>query len=195
MTISDILWTFTHRNRPSGEAFVTFNSNGDTAKALALDKQMIGKRYVEVFPSTQAQVDAARESRRVEKLEKNGIVIDSTQQQQRHQQQNHQQQQQQHHVDNDPNETTVMMYGMPFAATQHNVEEFFAGYSFIAGSVRLDTDATGKGTGTGCISFTTNYEAIRAMHERNRKYIGKRFVNLHFPNRRGMPLPPLPTVK
>merc|ERR1712130_858235 len=77
------------------------------------------------------------------------------------------------------NETLVMMYGLPYTVTVDEIEEFFNGYSFVPGSVEIDVDASGKAMGTGQINFTKPKEAQRAISERNRKFIGKRYVNLH----------------
>ncbi len=179
LAIAEIVWTFTHRNRPSGEAFVVFASIADAAKALSNDMQVLGKRYIEVFAVTLAQVDAARDNRKAgagaahshrERAAKEAAAPSGN---------------------NGEAETVVMMYGLPYSATVAEVEGFFAGYGFVPGSVRLDSDASGKGVGTGQLTFVSAQEAVRAMHERHRKFIGKRYVSVHFPGRKGLPLPPL----
>lgn len=38
--------------RPSGVAFVEFSNARDAQHALSKDRQMMGTRYIEIFPST-----------------------------------------------------------------------------------------------------------------------------------------------
>lgn len=42
---------FNHDGRPSGEASVTFASDGDARRAMAKDKQNMQHRYIELFYS------------------------------------------------------------------------------------------------------------------------------------------------
>jgi heterogeneous nuclear ribonucleoprotein F/H len=46
------IYILTDYGRPTGVALVEFASPQDAAAALAKDKQMMGSRYIEVFPST-----------------------------------------------------------------------------------------------------------------------------------------------
>jgi heterogeneous nuclear ribonucleoprotein F/H len=39
-------------NRPTGVAFVEFNSPQDAGRGMAKDRQMMGNRYVEIFHSS-----------------------------------------------------------------------------------------------------------------------------------------------
>lgn len=41
--------------RPSGQAFVEFATPEDAAGAMAKDRQMLGNRYVELFPSSREE--------------------------------------------------------------------------------------------------------------------------------------------
>lgn len=45
--------------RPSGDAFVEFANAEDSKAAMRNDRMMLGKRYVELFPSTREELDAA----------------------------------------------------------------------------------------------------------------------------------------
>lgn len=58
------------------------------------------------------------------------------------------------HADDDAaRETLLCMYGLPYQVTAAEVEGFFGGYGFVAGSVVLDVDASGKPQGTGQVSM------------------------------------------
>ncbi len=147
---------------------MTFETKSDAVKALERDKQVLGKRYIEVFASSAEQAEQARVSRRPEKEKKGGLVaVDGAG----------------GGGDEEAADAVVLMYGLAYSATACDVEAFFSGFDIVGGSVVLDVDAGGKATGSGKIEFQTHREAVRAVHERNRKFIGKRFVTLHLAQR------------
>ncbi|XP_028758754.1 heterogeneous nuclear ribonucleoprotein H2-like [Neltuma alba] len=45
--------------RPSGEAYVEFASAEDSKAAMAKDRMTLGSRYIELFPSSQSEMDEA----------------------------------------------------------------------------------------------------------------------------------------
>jgi len=165
LTMEDITWTFTHRNRPSGEAFVRFKTVEEAVKGLALHKQMLGKRYIEVFASTPAAQEAAKEAHHHQPLKRDDNLTAPPKDKNQKELMNE--------------STMVMMYGLPYTVTVDEIEEFFQGYAFVPGSVEIDVDNSGKALGTGQVDFSKASEAKRAIQERNRKFIGKRYVNLH----------------
>ncbi|XP_046860386.1 heterogeneous nuclear ribonucleoprotein H3-like isoform X2 [Xenia sp. Carnegie-2017] len=54
-----IHFTYSHDGRPSGECFVEFTSPGDYERALAKNKEHMGKRYVEVFEAKRNEMEWA----------------------------------------------------------------------------------------------------------------------------------------
>eukprot|EP01023_Acetabularia_acetabulum_P017501 TRINITY_DN18746_c0_g2_i3.p2 TRINITY_DN18746_c0_g2~~TRINITY_DN18746_c0_g2_i3.p2 ORF type:complete len:219 (-),score=31.96 TRINITY_DN18746_c0_g2_i3:298-954(-) len=54
-----IYMTFDANRRPTGEAFVEFPTQNDREEALKRDRNMIGHRYIELFPANKADVDRA----------------------------------------------------------------------------------------------------------------------------------------
>lgn len=54
---SSIHFTYTREGRPSGEAFVEFESEEDLKIALKKDRETMGHRYVEVFKSNNVEMD------------------------------------------------------------------------------------------------------------------------------------------
>ena len=176
LSIEEFTWTFTHRNRPSGEAFVRFSTVEDAVSGLGFHKKMLGKRYIEVFASTVAAQDMAREaSRDVVREQSAGGGGGGT---------GGSAGEKKSGFKGDVNQTLVMMYGLPYTVTVDEIEEFFEGFSFIPGSVEIDTDDAGRAVGTGQIDFSKPKEAQRAIADRNRKFIGKRYVNLHMDARK-----------
>ncbi len=49
------MWT--DGGRPTGMALVQFNSPNDVSLARAKDKQLMGSRYVEIFPATRGDLE------------------------------------------------------------------------------------------------------------------------------------------
>jgi RNA recognition motif-containing protein len=61
LSVKEIVFTLTPNGRPTGEAFVEFMENVLLQNVLAFHKQMLGKRYIEIFKaSKQELVEAAR---------------------------------------------------------------------------------------------------------------------------------------
>jgi len=54
-----IHFTYVRDGRPSGEAYVELASADDMSRALEKNKQHMGKRYIEVFPSKKSEMDWA----------------------------------------------------------------------------------------------------------------------------------------
>ncbi|KAL5567124.1 hypothetical protein UlMin_030288 [Ulmus minor] len=54
-----IHFTMNSEGRPTGEAFVEFASAKDSKAAMAKDRMTLGSRYIELFPSSSAEMDEA----------------------------------------------------------------------------------------------------------------------------------------
>ena len=77
-----------------------------------------------------------------------------------------------------PAGTTVKMRGLPFRVSPAEVLSFFTGFDFVADTLRMGTDAMGRPSGEGWLSFGSEEEAARAARERNRQYLGSRYLEL-----------------
>ena len=73
---------------------------------------------------------------------------------------------------------TVKMRGLPFRVSPAEVLSFFTGFDFVADTLRMGTDAMGRPSGEGWLSFGSEEEAARAARERNRQYLGSRYLEL-----------------
>lgn len=60
--------------RPSGEAYIMFASSEGCAAAMRLHKQKMGSRYIELFPSSNADVQRAAKQRKLRLCKPEGIV-------------------------------------------------------------------------------------------------------------------------
>ena len=59
IVISYLHWYFDREGRPSGEAFVEFESAEDVQKAMEKDRAKMGKRYIEIFESHESDMERA----------------------------------------------------------------------------------------------------------------------------------------
>ncbi|KAI8462311.1 MAG: hypothetical protein J3K34DRAFT_501516 [Monoraphidium minutum] len=73
---------------------------------------------------------------------------------------------------------TVKIRGLPFRATPLDIFSFFEGYDHIAESLQLGVDALGRPSGEAWLTFGGSDEALRAVRERNRHYLGNRYLEL-----------------
>eukprot|EP00879_Flechtneria_rotunda_P002171 GHRR01002357.1.p1 GENE.GHRR01002357.1~~GHRR01002357.1.p1 ORF type:complete len:188 (+),score=58.58 GHRR01002357.1:32-565(+) len=73
---------------------------------------------------------------------------------------------------------TIKIRGLPFRATPLDIFNFFENYDVIAESLQLGVDALGRPSGEAWLTFTSSEEALRAVRERNRHYLGNRYLEL-----------------
>lgn len=63
-------------------------------------------------------------------------------------------------------------------ATPLDIFNFFDSYDVIAESLQLGVDALGRPSGEAWLTFGSSEEALRAVRERNRHYLGNRYLEL-----------------
>jgi hypothetical protein len=73
---------------------------------------------------------------------------------------------------------TVKMRGLPFRVSPQEVFAFFAGFALVPDTLQMGSDSLGRPSGEGWLAFSSCEEAERAARERNRQYIGSRYVEL-----------------
>eukprot|EP00126_Sphaerothecum_destruens_P004280 Sdes_comp18088_c0_seq1m7512 len=143
-----------NQGRPIGEAFVSFSDLESRNLALQRDHTNMGKRYIEVFPASASEMEAARNLRHV--CESRGAQITS----------NHQ----------DSN-AVVRLRGLPFSCSFHDVSVFFSGLRILENGIHFLLGNHGKSTGEAFVLFSTQKEANKALNL-NRKMIGNRYVEV-----------------
>lgn len=74
--------------------------------------------------------------------------------------------------------SAIRMRGLPFKATDDEIENFFTGYNIIPNSIKYKLDENGRKSGQACIMFNTRSEALRALAERDKKQMGSRYIEL-----------------
>jgi heterogeneous nuclear ribonucleoprotein F/H len=56
--------------------------------------------------------------------------------------------------------------------------QFFAGFAVVPSSFQTGSDHSGRPSGEGWITFSSAAEAERAVAQRNREYLGARYLEL-----------------
>lgn len=72
----------------------------------------------------------------------------------------------------------LRMRGLPFRATDEEIEKFFTGYDIMPNSIKYKLDESGRKSGQACIMFNTKSESLRALAERDKKDLGSRWIEL-----------------
>lgn len=72
----------------------------------------------------------------------------------------------------------VRMKGLPFRVQMDEIEEFFADYEFIKDSIILGENDDGRRNGFGAVLFKNKEQAAQAAEEKNKQYVGPRYVDL-----------------
>ncbi|XP_050964748.1 G-rich sequence factor 1 [Labeo rohita] len=152
------------KGRNSGDAFVQFATKEMAELALKKDREIIGNRYIEIFPSrkneilvqygrgrneTSAFTPEAEDTTRSMKTA-NSSSISTTQ-------------------------NLIHMRGLPYEATGEDVVKFFAPIRVV--KVLVEYGPEGRPTGEADAYFRTHQDAVLAM-SKDREYIMKRYIEL-----------------
>lgn len=71
------------------------------------------------------------------------------------------------------------MQGLPFKASDEDIEEFFQGYNMVPGSVKYQQNEDGRKTGHAAVLFESCEDAERAFKEKQKQEIGGRWILLN----------------
>lgn len=177
--------------RPSGEGYVEMESVAEVARCVGLLHRCTfvnGRRYVELFPSSRSELARTLGKELPQKkkgpapgsfmksIPREGDAYDA-------------------HMEAVMEFATAIsdaakekeirerpylkIRGIPFKSTEEDIEEFFTGYGYVPGSVILGVDPDGRSSGEAWIYFGSQSECQRALHDRNREYMGGRYVELY----------------
>ncbi|XP_076856961.1 G-rich sequence factor 1 [Brachyhypopomus gauderio] len=143
------------RGRSSGEAYVQFATQEMADQALQRNRDFIGNRYIEVFPSKKSEILASSGSARVD-----SSVTSSR-----------------------PNRTNsfsvtshcVHMRGLPFQATAADIVNFFSPIRPV--KVLMEFGPDGRTSGEAQAHFASHHDAVAAM-DKDKEYIQDRYIEL-----------------
>lgn len=164
-----------NRGRNSGEAFVQFTSQEAANEALQRDREVMGSRYIEVFPS---RSDEIRSSWRVRTSSVSQNSFPSVNRTVPASQANPR-------TDTSapsglPQNPSVPLHyihmrGLPFRAAGEDIVQFFS--PLTVSKILIECGPDGKPTGEADVYFSCHQDAVAAM-SRDRQHIGERYIEL-----------------
>ena len=146
--------------RPSGEAYVVFETRADAVNALNLNMEKIGTRFIELFSSS---------AREFENYLMNNFMNNVP---------NYAKDQ----VPNLPFEkrkSTLMCFGLPFTVTRDQITEFFSGFHVNEKEIVFLNNHAGRFSGNILVTFEDEMEAQRALKFKNLAYLGNRYIEIY----------------
>lgn len=75
-------------------------------------------------------------------------------------------------------QVALKMRGVPFRATESEVEEFFSDYKLVPGSIKFETGEDGRKTGFAAALFESEDQASEAQSGKDKQTIGTRWIGL-----------------
>ncbi|KAF8820322.1 Rna recognition motif-containing protein [Cardiosporidium cionae] len=163
LTVDEIAMGYAADNRLTGEAWVLLTSPEEAEAArLSLHKKPIGRRYIEVFASSQEEMDQAKHYR----------TGQASSQPFRNKQLN-----QYVKTSATMGFTVIRLRGLPFHANESHIVNFFSGFQML--SVLPSTaPVNGRPSGEAYVQFTDAEEAWKAYHSKNGHLIDRRYIEL-----------------
>lgn len=135
--------------RASGNAYVEFVDNDNASAALEKDRENMGKRYIEIFKSTEeARDEAVAVPQKVFDMSTSEV---------------------------DENATVIRMRGLPYSITEEEITEFFSPIKIS--KIYICRDHLERASGEGFIVFEKPGQGVKAM-EKNKSEMGERYIEL-----------------
>lgn len=157
-----------HQGRNSGQAFVEFTSREAFEEALKKDRELIGNRYIEVFPSGKDEIRNGWRSRTNSSLPQQRSTprtLSVTQNSDRNGS----------HLRSPSLSHYVHMRGLPFSASAEDIVKFFS--PLVVSKVLIEFGPDGRPSGEADVYFSCHQEAVAAM-SRDKMHIGERYIEL-----------------
>lgn len=153
------------RGRKTGEAFVQFTSQEEADEALQRDKDLIGSRYIEVFPSRSEDIRSTLRKR-----------TSSPQTQSANRRSTFQTS----NKSVSPQSSTVPLHsihmrGLPFQVSGEDVAKFF--FPLVVSKILIEYGPNGRPSGEADVYFSCHRDALAAM-ARDRMNMGHRYIEL-----------------
>jgi RNA recognition motif-containing protein len=189
---------FNQYNKPTGEAYVEFDTAEDVEEALKLHKQMMGDRYIEVFKSSKSEMVSACMDPTImdtmmyipEGMPMVGMMdpyygyppypyngyYPPYMDYYGNGYYNNGYYPKKYYAKKDGK--TLKLRGLPFDSTVEDIIEFFKGYKIDENTITFAMNMDGRPTGEAWVTFADKEESQRALKERNRCHIGKRYIEL-----------------
>ncbi|XP_047236707.1 G-rich sequence factor 1 [Girardinichthys multiradiatus] len=156
------------RGKNSGEAFVQFSSQEEADKALQKDRELIGHRYIEVFPSNRDNIQAARRRTRMS-------LNPSQSASRRPVPDSHTNHRGGSYQISDASTHYIHMRGLPFQVSGEDIVKFFS--PLVVSKILVEFRPDGRPSGEADVYFSCHRDALDAM-SRDRMNMGHRYIEL-----------------
>uniref|UniRef100_UPI003AAC8F82 G-rich sequence factor 1 n=1 Tax=Centroberyx gerrardi TaxID=166262 RepID=UPI003AAC8F82 len=158
-----------HRGRNSGEAYVQFSSQEVADEALQRNREVIGNRYIEVFPSRSTEIHSSwRRAESAPQGRNSGeayVHVPATQPAPKTAS----------HQSSVPPVHYVHVRGLPFQVTGQDVVQFFS--PLALSKILIECGPDGTPSGEADVFFTCHQDAVDAM-SRDKLHLGERYIEL-----------------
>lgn len=156
-----------HRGRNSGEAYVQFASQEIADEALQKDREAIGNRYIELFPSRRSEIQSSwlKMDSSAPKNSPLSTVRSGSMTQPRPGA----------YRSSVQNAHFIHMRGLPFQVTAEDILQFFSPLSLS--KILIEYGPNGKPNGEADVYFGCHEDALSAM-SRDKAHIQERYIEL-----------------
>ncbi|XP_026199196.1 G-rich sequence factor 1 [Anabas testudineus] len=153
------------RGRKTGEAYVHFSSQQAADEALQRDREVIGNRYIEVFPSRKNEISSTWRQQTISASPLAPHSYSASQANPR---------------TASPQGSAVQLHyihmrGIPFQASGEDIVKFFS--PLVVSKILIECGRDGRPTGEADVYFSCHQDAMAAM-SRDRQHIGERYIEL-----------------
>lgn len=149
-----------YQRRNTGEAFVQFSSQQAADEALQRDRELIGNRYIELFPSRSDEIHMRK-----------GSAPAHTSPQSAYRRTNSNTRWPQ----SSPLSHYIHMRGLPFHVSGEDVVKFFS--PLVVSKILIECGSDGRPSGEADVYFSSHQDALAVM-SRDRQHIGERYIEL-----------------
>lgn len=145
--------------KPSGEAFVLFDSLSEAQRALGLNNEKICNKFVEISLSSHREYESF--------IAHN--FINSAPNYSRDRMPN---------IPVEKRKNTLLMTGLPYDVTIDDLVNFFKSFNVLKEDIHMISTHSGKFAGNALITFEDEMEAQKALKTKHLTYIRNRYVEL-----------------
>lgn len=143
------------RGRATGDGFIKFINHDEQQRALNRDKQFLGRRYIEIFPSTEERFAAAQSLAHLPRPRKARasdppLVVETG---------------------------VVRLRGCPYETSEEDIRSFFHGLNIVPDGVLLIRDNMHRASGEGYVRFASLEHTAEALR-RDKSRIGRRYLEV-----------------
>ena len=134
-----------------------FKTKDDAYKAANLHMEKLGKRFIEVLPSTLKEFELF-----ITQNYPNSMPVYSKDRMP--------------HISAEKKKNTLLLVGLPFNVTKAQIQSFLQDYEVPEREIHILLTHSGKQSGNVLVTFEDEMQAQRALKQKNYQYLGERYI-------------------